>query len=1170
MKKLLLISIILILFGEFGFTQILHGSKADSQVQGAQTVRYKDFSDVPVFIRFRESVSLNHQKALNLTFEMANDSDFGLELIQTQKNRDHQITHRYRQTINNIPLEFSRWHIHTEGERVFAMNGELINNPNIVSSFNITENDALQIALNHINAEEYMWEDEAEESLLKRFKGNSDATYFPTGEKVIVPSNIMFSGSEYHSAYKFDIYSKIPHNRKNIYVDAATGEILFELQTMTSYVEGTANTVYSGEQTITTEYYNNMYRLRDGTRGNGVETFNCQNTADYNSAVDFWDDDNYWDNVNPQLNQYATDAHFATAATYDYFLEVHGRNSIDGNGHALHSYIHFSLIDYGMSSNVNAFWNGQWMTYGDGNPDIGITPLTTVDICAHEITHGLTSHTSQLIYQDEPGALNEAMSDIFGAAVEWWAVPEFADWTIGEDIGYIIRSMENPKSRNKPDTYLGEFWVFGDEDYGGVHTNNGPLCYWFYLISEGGSGVNDNGHSYTVDPIGIEKAEQIAFRMQTVYFTPTSEYIDAWFYGMQATADLYGECSPETKSVGDAFYAIGVSDPYIHEAVAEFTTNFSENCEPPLEVKFLNHSYNGYEYLWDFGDGNTSTELEPTHIYEDFGEYNVSLTVFSSECGDNTTIKEGFVKIDPELPCVTIMPTSGSITINNCAGFIYDHGGPNNNYYDNTNSRVTLNSDDAEHYVLLINHLDIEPGSGATCNYDYIAFYDGLNTSAPLINGTTYCNTTGNPGIIYSSGNAITIQFYTDQAVNMSGFEIEYYCITGDDNPIALFNFDKSFSCEGLIEFTDNSINNPIEWNWNFGDGNTSIIQNPKHFYTENGLYTVSLTVTNANGEHTNTQEDIIIIAMPDAPDFVESIDGCINTDFDILINLEGEAQWYMDIYDSEPIHTGNFWLHEPISNDVNYTVREKVLGEDYIVGASNNTAGGGYFGNEEYVHYLVFDAYTDFTINTVQVNAEGHGMRQIALRDKYGQVIQQVHAFAYNGPGEMTLNINVPAGEDLQLVGMGAPNLFRTSNSNLLDYPYEIDGVVSIKHSSAGTDPTGYYYYFYDWDITTADCLSKPTYVLITANECESMIQDNSKNQINIYPNPGDGIVSFSGLSPKKRYKLTVRDISGKVVLIKELYSNNSVNLSEFSKGVYLLNISGNDKSAVFKYVLE
>ena len=1167
MNKLFFLLVFVFCF-HFSDAQIFKGKEAAQIIPEADLIRKKEFTEVPVYVRFRESIELNNDKALRIISGFTS-SETGFILKNIQKNSSDGHTYRYTQTFGNYPIEFSAWLIHSENGRVYAMNGELLGKPQAELVFSISETQAFETAKKFMNSNMFMWEDENEEKLLKQFTGNANATYYPKAEKVLAPSEIILDKSVLRTAYKFNMYSKFPHDRKNVYVDALSGEVLYSIQLLTSgYEEGNANTAYSGNQEITTEFHNSTYRLRDGTRGNGIETFDCQDTGNFNNAIDFTNSNNTWDTD----KYYATDAHFATAATYDYFYEVHGRNSIDGNGHALHSYVHFNLIDYGMSSNVNAFWNGQWMTYGDGNPDNGITALTTVDICAHEITHGLTTYTSSLNYLNESGALNEAFSDIFGAAVEFWAVPEYADWTIGEDIGYIIRSMENPKSRFKPDTYLGQYWVFGPEDYGGVHTNNGPLCYWFYLLSEGGSGTNDNGDTYSVSPIGIEKAEQIAFKMQTVYLTYNSDYRDAWFYGMQAAADFFGPCSIEVQEVGNAFYAIGVADPYENVVHADFTTQFSQNCMPPLEVKFLNQSYNAESFEWDFGDGNFSTEVNPVHTYTEYGDFDVKLTVNGGICGNEEIIKENFVSINPEHPCITLMPLFGNSVVESCAGFIYDHGGPNNNYYDNINSSITLSSPDAAHYIIFINHFDIEAGSGASCNYDYLAFYDGPNMTAALINDTRYCNTTGNPGVIYSTGNSITIQFYTDQGMNLSGFEIEYYCISENDAPIALFSCSETYSCTGQIEFTDASLNSPTEWLWDFGDGNTSSEQHPIHIYTDNGLYDISLTVTNANGSHTNTKYDLIRIDLPVNSITEQNYFGCSDESFELNISIDGEAFWFYEINDEVAFHAGNTLVHEPIENDLQYWIKEKVSGESFSFGATNNTQGGGFFGHPDHIHYLIFDAYTDFRLNTVKVNAETNGVRTIALRNSSNQIITQKNVFIQTGVSVIELNLDIPAGENLQLAGLGSPNLFRTNTSAYLNYPYTIENVASIKHSSAGTDPTGYYYYFYDWDITTTDCMSEPIQINITANDCLNTVIEKYTQKINIFPNPNNGVFNIEIPSQQDIISINIHDLNGREVYYS--YKNNSkkniieVKINEAS-GVYILKVIDNEKISTSRIII-
>jgi len=95
--------------------------------------------------------------------------------------------------------------------------------------------------------------------------------------------------------------------------------------------------------------------------------------------------------------------------TYDYYLNTFSRNSYDNNGAALLSYVHYS------NQYANAFWDGTRMTYGDGNSQY--TAFTSLEICGHEITHAVTQSTANLVYQDEPGALNESFSDMFGVSL---------------------------------------------------------------------------------------------------------------------------------------------------------------------------------------------------------------------------------------------------------------------------------------------------------------------------------------------------------------------------------------------------------------------------------------------------------------------------------------------------------------------------------------------------------------------------------------------------------------------------------------------------------------------------------------------------------------------------------------------------------------------------------
>jgi hypothetical protein len=153
--------------------------------------------------------------------------------------------------------------------------------------------------------------------------------------------------------------------------------------------------------------------------------------------------------------------------------------------------------------------------------------------------------------------MNEGFSDIFGTAIEAFARPTNTDWLIGGDF-YTIRNMSNPNAFNHPDTYGGTYWYTGAGDNGGVHYNSGVLNFWFYLLTVGGSGVNDHSVSYNVTGIGMDKAAAIAYRLNTVYLVSTSQYYDARVLGIQAAEDLYGIGSNEAIQTANAWMAVGL------------------------------------------------------------------------------------------------------------------------------------------------------------------------------------------------------------------------------------------------------------------------------------------------------------------------------------------------------------------------------------------------------------------------------------------------------------------------------------------------------------------------------------------------------------------------------------------------------------------------------------
>lgn len=531
-----------------GMFPVLHAQQPFSDQIGYATSSGNWFT-------FNDQLNLNPKTVAayhKAAFGLRDEEELVLERVETDQLG---FTHyRYTMAYKGVPVDGTDWIIHGLGDKAMSANGYLPNNLSINPIPAISQQEAYQKALDHMDANSYMWEDPANDAILTEING-TPSTYKPIPQLTIADTDFERATPYYKLAWKVDVYASSPTSRKLIYIDAQTGEVIKDLEILHSVnAVGTAVTQYAGTQTITTDQQSsNRFRLRETNRGMGVEiiTLNMDGDSVYGNSIDFIDDDNYWDDV-ADFERSATNCHWSAEQTYDYFLTYHNRNSIDDNGMPLRSYLNYR-VGY-----QNAFWNGRYMTFGDGAG----SPFTTTDVVSHEFSHGLTGSSARLVYANEPGALNESFSDIFGNVVEYYADSTQANWLIGEGFG-AFRSMSNPNQFNDPATYKGRNWYEGSFDNGGVHINSGVQNRWFYLLVEGGTGLTEGGDQYIVQGIGWEKAAAIAYRNLTVYLGRFSQYEDAREGAIRSAEDLYGTCSQEYESVINAWYAVGIGSPIL-------------------------------------------------------------------------------------------------------------------------------------------------------------------------------------------------------------------------------------------------------------------------------------------------------------------------------------------------------------------------------------------------------------------------------------------------------------------------------------------------------------------------------------------------------------------------------------------------------------------------------
>ena len=522
----------------------------------------------PNWIDFRQDTKLNPITIftdLKAGFQLSENDQ--MNLLKTEKDQIGYNHYRYQQFYKNHKVLYGEFIVHQQADGfVKSANGRLITGLNLGSNATVGQDQALASALKFMKAKKYLWQNPAMETELKRQEGNEKATYYPKGELVYAPNNhkATFLAEDYMLTWNFKIYTDdkdVP--AKTVFVDAATGEVIHSTDISMTCSSGTGTSAFNGSVAIKT-LLSGSYTSHNDCQATDIFVYNCNGGGAVNTL--YTDADNAWSATSQQS---AVQCQYGAERTYNYYITEHSRASWNG---ASGDMIAYNNANAGQN---NACWGctGNSTIFYAGNTSASTDDWNTDDIVGHEFTHGVTQASAGLVYQDESGALNESYSDIFGEMVESWSEGN-CDFLVGADRG-AIRSFSNPNAFSDPDTYLGTNWYTGTADHGGVHTNSGVQNFWFYLLSNGGSGTNDLGKSYNVTAITRFKARDIAYRALNLYETSSSKYIDARAATLHAAFDLYGACSVEIQAVGDAWHAVGVesqSAQYVNDVCGAVAT----------------------------------------------------------------------------------------------------------------------------------------------------------------------------------------------------------------------------------------------------------------------------------------------------------------------------------------------------------------------------------------------------------------------------------------------------------------------------------------------------------------------------------------------------------------------------------------------------------------------
>lgn len=363
------------------------------------------------------------------------------------------------------------------------------------------------------------------------------------------------------------------HKKEELFLDGKTTGVGNDL----SGVSQNINIYQCSDEFFMVDASRTMFRGRETSCANSDEllngviiTLDAGNTSpslsnfDYEIATSL--------RVNPWNNPTAVSAHINGGRAYEYFKTTFGRESITGAGSNIVSFINVSEDDG--SSMDNAFWNGEWIFYGNGNQAFTAPLAKALDVAGHEMSHGVIQSEANLVYKGEPGALNEHFADVFGVLIER------EDFRIGEDIVNpsifrtgTLRSMSDPNNGGRrvgdpgfqPATVSEQYR--GAEDNGGVHLNSGIVNLAFYTF------VTDESFGTDLDDrAGI--GERIWYKVLTQYLRSTSNFSDMRVAVIQAAQEDFG--STVAAAAAAAFDRVGISGTDVTPEVEDLEINPGE------------------------------------------------------------------------------------------------------------------------------------------------------------------------------------------------------------------------------------------------------------------------------------------------------------------------------------------------------------------------------------------------------------------------------------------------------------------------------------------------------------------------------------------------------------------------------------------------------------------
>lgn len=552
-----------------------------------------------------------YMERIKSALQIQNSTEF--KISEPEKDyTTNQTFYRVSQLYNNVPVHGSDWIIVTRNNYVEISMGRMYPTPAGIATVPLLSKEQAILMVNKKLSDLTTIQAYTSEQI------NIFGENIPEVKLEIYYNALLQPTLTYHITIRPNLIE-----RYVLIVDANTGETI-DYYNHTCSANGprtaTMNDLNNKSRTINTYEYNGSFypidanetmfsasqsQFPDGPEG-VIWTLDAKNTSGSGIAQIKFSNNTSWSTK-------TVSAQYNAKVCYDYYKNIHSRNSINGTGGNIISVINVS--ESNGSAMDNAYWNGQAMYYGNG--DVAFKPLAgAIDVAGHEMTHGVVEKTANLEYKSQSGAMNESMADIFGSMIEG------LNWKIGEDVvrtAYFttgaLRDMSNPHNGGNNSNDNGwqpaamQEYVSGSSDNGGVHINSGIPNHAYYLFATS---------------ITKAKAEQVYFRALSRYLTSTSQFLDLRYAVVQCCKDLYN--TTEINAAMAAFDKVQIYDPNAGSGGSGNTTGVDLPTNPGNDfIISYDVNYGGTNNRWfkststpnNFTAMTTSATKQPMSVTDD-------------------------------------------------------------------------------------------------------------------------------------------------------------------------------------------------------------------------------------------------------------------------------------------------------------------------------------------------------------------------------------------------------------------------------------------------------------------------------------------------------------------------------------------------------------------------